>query len=167
MAKKRLRFKENLACLLAYAFGPFAILSGLFIFANEERSRLVRFHALQAVFFSIVWLVMQFTIALLLLFSPRFMRLFLSLLNLFGVAVWLLLMTRAYQGRFFLLPVLGRLAMDNVESAPGDEGRASADSGDSPPEERREGGGSPAPPPEKPAGASRGRRGASSRARRR
>lgn len=113
MPMKVIVFKENLSCLLAYILGPLAIVSGLFFFVSEEKNRLLRFHALQAVFFSVAWLVTLIILSLILLFSPRLMGIILSLVNVAGVVFWLLLMVRAYQAKFFLLPVIGKLALDN------------------------------------------------------
>ncbi len=104
--------KENLAGLLCYALG---IITGLFFFLTEKKNKFVRFHSLQAIFFSVVWLILQVAITGIFSFVPVLFKIFLSLINLVGVIFWIILMAKAYQGEYFLLPVLGKMAMDNSD----------------------------------------------------
>jgi len=107
--------KENLAGLLCYALG---IITGLFFFLTEKKNKFVRFHSLQAIFFSVVWLILQAAIGILFSFMPFLFKFILPLINLVGVIFWVILMVKAYQGEYFLLPVLGKMAMDNSEIKP-------------------------------------------------
>ena len=107
--------KENLAGLLCYALG---IITGLLFFLTEKKNKFVRFHSLQAIFFSVVWLILQVAIGVVFSFVPVLFKIFLSLINLVGVIFWVILMVKAYQGEYFLLPVLGKMAMDNSEIKP-------------------------------------------------
>ncbi|MCX5642975.1 MAG: DUF4870 domain-containing protein [Candidatus Omnitrophica bacterium] len=104
--------KENMAGLLCYALG---IITGLFFFLTEKKNKFVRFHSLQAIFFSVVWLILQVVIGLLFSFVPFLFKFILPLVNLAGVIFWVILMVKAYQGEYFLLPVLGKMALDNSE----------------------------------------------------
>jgi len=104
--------KENLAGALCYVLG---IITGLFFFLTEKKNKFVRFHSLQAIFFSVVWLVLQVVIGVLFSFIPSLLKVLLSLVNLAGVVFWIFLMVKAYRGEYFLLPVLGKMAMDNSE----------------------------------------------------
>ena len=104
--------KENLAGLLCYALG---IITGLFFFLTEKKNKFIRFHSLQAIFFSVVWLILQVAITGVFSFVPFLFKIFLSLINLVGVIFWIILMVKAYRGEYFLLPVLGKMAMDNSD----------------------------------------------------
>jgi len=104
--------KENMAGLLCYVLG---IITGLFFFLTEKKNKFVRFHSLQAIFFSVVWLILQVAIGVLFSFMPFLFKFVLPLINLAGVIFWVILMVKAYQGEYFLLPVLGKMALDNSE----------------------------------------------------
>ncbi len=104
--------KENMAGALCYVLG---IVTGLFFFLTEKKNKFVRFHSLQAIFFSVVWLILQVVISVLFSFVPFLFKLLLFLVNLVGVIFWVILMVKAYQGAYFLLPALGKMAMDNSE----------------------------------------------------
>jgi uncharacterized membrane protein len=109
------RFRDNLAAALAYvSFVPAVILLRLH---SYNRNRLVRFHALQSIFFAIA--AVLFAIVVRILFAllsliPRFGYLFAWLAVfvavLAGLMVWLVLLIKALQGERFKLPVIGRLA---------------------------------------------------------
>jgi len=107
--------KENLAGLLCYALG---IITGLFFFLTEKKNKFVRFHSLQAILFSAVWLILQAAIGVVFSFIPFLFKFLLPLINLVGVIFWVVLMVKAYQGKYFLLPVLGKMAMDNSDIKP-------------------------------------------------
>ena len=104
--------KENLVGALCYVLG---IITGLFFFLTEKKNKFVRFHGLQAIFFSVVWLILQVAIGVLFSFIPSLLKILLSLVNLAGVVFWIILMVKAYRGEYFLLPVLGKMALDNSE----------------------------------------------------
>ena len=101
-----------MAGLLCYVLG---IITGLFFFLTEKKNKFVRFHSLQAIFFSVVWLILQVAIGVLFSFMPFLFKFVLPLINLAGVIFWVILMVKAYQGEYFLLPVLGKMALDNSE----------------------------------------------------
>ena len=105
-----------MAGLLCYALG---IITGLFFFLTEKKNKFVRFHSLQAILFSAVWFILQVAITGVLWTLPLFLfKTVISLLNLVGVICWVILMVKAYRGEYFLLPVLGKMAMDNSEIKP-------------------------------------------------
>jgi uncharacterized membrane protein len=109
------RFRENLMAALAYvSFVPALILLRL---QSYKGNRLVRFHAVQSIFFAIA--AVLFAIVVRILFAllsliPRFGYLFAWLAVfvavLAGLMVWLVLLIKALQGERFKLPVIGRLA---------------------------------------------------------
>ena len=105
------------AGLLAYAFG---FLSGVVLLNVQpwSQDRAVRFHAFQSIFFSaalIVLFVAVSIVAVLLSYgSPIGLAGATMLLNFVvwagGIAVWLVLMVKAYRGERLMLPIIGRLA---------------------------------------------------------
>src|SRR5918995_6230489 len=110
---------ENIAALLAYVFGW---VSGLIFFLIEKDSKLVRFHAMQSILFNVCilallivgWIV---TFVLVLIVSQvadvmgavaGFLSLLVWLIISAGLLItFILLLVRAYQGRFFKLPFIG------------------------------------------------------------
>ena len=62
-----------------------------------------------------VWLILQVAIGVVFSFIPFLFKFLLPLVNLVGVILWVILMVKASQGEYFLLPVLGKMAMDNSE----------------------------------------------------
>ncbi len=103
VAKTSLGLDRNITSLLAYALGW---VSGLVIFLLEKEDDLVRFHAMQS--------IVTFgglTIAGI-LFGTMFMYVgfFGGLINMISIALWILLMIKAYQGEKFMLPVVGEIA---------------------------------------------------------
>ena len=112
MEETSIGLKENMAGLFCYVLG---IITGLFFFLTEKKNKFVRFHSLQAIFVSAVWLILQVAITGVFSFAPVLFKIFFSLIYLVGVIFWVVLMVKAYQGEYFLLPVLGKMAMDNSE----------------------------------------------------
>lgn len=107
---------ENLACALAYAFGP---LSGVLLLVLEPYSvnMRIRFHAMQSLFVSgtifILWFALLLVSAILLIVPLAGAILGSLLLAIFGLAVlalWVKLMVSAYQGQMWKVPYLGDLA---------------------------------------------------------
>lgn len=113
---------ENIAALLTYIFGW---VSGLIFFLIEKDSKLVRFHALQSILFNVLVLIVCFagwivTLVLVLILS-QLADIMGTLAGLVATLVWLIIgaalliafilcLLRAYQGKFFKLPVIGNLA---------------------------------------------------------
>lgn len=85
----------TLAAMLAYSLGW---LTGALFLVLEKNSRFVRFHAWQSVLTFLPIFLMFWLLPLWFLAWPLV------------VAVWLLLMYKAFQGERFKLPVLGDIA---------------------------------------------------------
>ena len=98
----------NLAAVLSYVFG---IVSGLIFFLIEKRSRLVKFHAMQAILFSGALFIASIVTRII----PVLGAVLGLLVGVAGVVVWILLMVKAYQGDFWKLPVLGDVAEKNAQ----------------------------------------------------
>lgn len=104
---------DNVAGLLCYVLG---LITGIVFLAIApyNQNRFVRFHAFQAIFFHLAWIALWVFETILAMILPWTMSVLLSLLGIViwlgGVAVWILLMVKAYQGQKFQLPVIGDLA---------------------------------------------------------
>jgi uncharacterized membrane protein len=105
MAKTSLGLETNISAFLCYLLGW---VSGLIIILIEKNDAFVRFHAMQSIITFGILSILS------ILFSSMFFFLgfALSLINLLGIALWILLMIKAYQGEKFMLPVIGEIAED-------------------------------------------------------
>ena len=109
----------NLAGLLAYTLG---VISGLIFFLIEKENKFVKFHAMQAIVFSVTLFVISFVLA----FIPVVGWALIPLVQIGGLVVWIILMVKAYKGEWFQLPVVGEIAAKQV-------GGIETDTGTSPP----------------------------------
>ncbi|HOP69909.1 MAG: DUF4870 domain-containing protein [Dethiobacteria bacterium] len=107
------------AGLLCYLLG---FVTGLIFFFLEKENRFVRFHALQSILASVAIIVILFIIdslfvalfsSLHLFFIVSLLKFVGTLLGLAALALWVVLMVKAYQGEYFKLPVVGDLAGKN------------------------------------------------------
>jgi len=122
IAKSSTGLDENVAALLSYVM---TWVSGLIFFFIEKDSRLVRFHAMQAILLGgtaivlgiglwIAWVILLIIVAqisdvLTMLLNVVFgLLLFVFYIGLF--IAWILSMVKAYQGQYFKLPVFGNFA---------------------------------------------------------
>lgn len=121
-AKSSTGLDENVAALLSYVF---TWLSGLIFFLIEKESRLVRFHAMQALLLGgsaivigivlwVVWVVLLIIVAQISDVLTMLLNLVFGLLMLafyIGLLIaWVMCMIKAYGKQFFKLPVLGNFA---------------------------------------------------------
>lgn len=107
---------ENLACALAYAFGPLSAVLLLVLEPYSVNMR-IRFHAMQSLFVSgaifVAWFALLLISAILLIIPLAGAILGSLVLAIFGLAVlalWVKLMFSAYQGKMWKVPFLGELA---------------------------------------------------------
>jgi uncharacterized membrane protein len=113
---------ENIAALLAYIFGW---VSGLIFFLMEKDSKLVRFHAMQSILLNVCILVLLFggwiVTFILVLIASQLADIMGAVAGFLALLVWLIIagalliavilcLVRAYQGKFFKLPIIGNLA---------------------------------------------------------
>ncbi len=111
---------ENIACALCYLLG---ILTGVLFLVLEpyNKNRNIRFHAFQAIFW---WLAMVVAgivfgiVATVIAFIPfigwTVSVLLWPLYGLASLALWLMLMYKAYNNQRWVLPVIGPLAEKQV-----------------------------------------------------
>ena len=106
----------NVAAGLSYLF---SIVGGLIFYFGEKQNRFVRFHAMQSILFNAFWImlfivlftVQSFLYASVILIPLGFVFTCLTiLLPLALLAVWIVLMVYAFQGKYFKLPVIGDYA---------------------------------------------------------
>ena len=122
VSKSSTGLDENVAALLSYVL---TWVTGLIFFLIEKDSRLVRFHAMQAILlggvalvvgiglwvisFILVLIVGQVSGVLSTLVS--IISFLISLVFYVGVLIaWVMCLIKAYQGQYFKLPVLGNFA---------------------------------------------------------
>ncbi len=106
LGKSTTGLQPNVAALLSYLAG---FITGIVFLVLEKDSKFVRFHAMQSIIFFGGILVLQmalvFTIVLIVL---------VPLLNILSLIVWIILMIKAYNGEMYKLPVIGKIAEQNV-----------------------------------------------------
>ncbi len=90
---------ENVAGFLCYLFG---FITGIVFLVVEKESRFVKFHAMQ----STITFLGLFVIILLFGGIPAIG----SLILIFSLILWLVLMIKALQGKRYLLPIVGKMA---------------------------------------------------------
>ena len=102
---------ENVAGALSYVLGP---ITGIAFFIMDRPRSFVRFHAVQSIGLTIVWVVVAVALTIvstILGFIPLLGWLVSVLLYLgvsvIGFGLWLWLMYQAYQGRTWEVPGLG------------------------------------------------------------
>lgn len=118
MGKTSSGIQANLAALLCYLAGW---VTGLIFFLVEKENKFVRFHAMQSIVvfgaFSAVWIVISvlvsFAIGIHAYFLLPLFGLASTLLSLFALVLWIVLMIKAYQGEKFKLPFAGDIAEKN------------------------------------------------------
>ena len=99
---------ENVAGMLAY----FTIIPAIIFLLIEpyNRNRFVRFHSFQCLFTAGALVVLHIGLSIVGYALPFLMLAVYSLLGLAELALWLLLVIKAYQHEMFKLPIVGDLA---------------------------------------------------------
>ena len=89
---------ENVAGLLCYLFG---FVTGIIFLVLEKKSSFVKFHAKQ----STITFLCLFVITLLVGWIPILG----TLILIFSLILWLVLMIKALQGKRYALPIVGKM----------------------------------------------------------
>ncbi len=99
---------ENVAGMLAY----FTIIPAIIFLLIEpyNHNRFVRFHAFQCLFTAVALIVLQIVFSIFSHIIPVLMFGVWGLLGLAELALWILLVVKAYQHEMFKLPFVGDLA---------------------------------------------------------
>jgi len=94
--------KENEAGALAYVFGW---ITGLIFFLLEKKSEKVKFHAVQAIIFSVALMVIGW------------IPIVGWLASIAGLVVGIFLIIKAYQGKKYKLPIIGDFAEEQARKS--------------------------------------------------
>jgi uncharacterized membrane protein len=106
----------NVEAGLSYLF---SIIGGLIFYFGEKQNRFVRFHAMQSILFNAFWIVLFivfFTVqsilyATIILTPLAIVLSCLTILLPFAIlALWIILMVYAFQGKYIKLPIIGDYA---------------------------------------------------------
>ncbi len=100
MSKTSLGLDRNVSALLSYLLGW---VSGLIVILIEKEDAFVRFHAMQSIVTFGAITILSITLGTMFVFVG-----FIGpLIQVASIALWVLLMVKAYQGEKFMLPVVG------------------------------------------------------------
>ncbi|WP_217587114.1 DUF4870 domain-containing protein [Lentibacillus saliphilus] len=104
--------EENVAGLLCYLAG---IITGIIFLVIEKENRFVRFHAMQ----SSITFGALFVLSIVLSFIPIIGWLIGLLITPLGFILWIVLMIKAYQGKWFKLPIVGNMSEKQLDKMEG------------------------------------------------
>ncbi len=107
-AKTGTGLSKNTAGALAYVLGP---ITGV-IFLILEKDSSVRFHAMQSIVVSVVFIALQWILGLTIV-----LLILVPLVGIVGFILWLLLIYKAWQGQEWEVPVLGKIARNLANKA--------------------------------------------------
>jgi uncharacterized membrane protein len=121
---------DNMAGALCYLVG---FITGVLFLILEPYSKrpFVRFHAFQAIFFSVGWIFLSIALRIVFLIVGAAMHMWLLFLPLrmiiwlAGFILWLFCMYKAYNGEWFQLPIVGPLATKQAQVSPWSPGTPS------------------------------------------
>lgn len=101
---------DNVAGMLAYV----TIIPAIIFLVMEpyNKSRFIRFHAFQCLFFAVAWTVLWIALNIVahIPFLGWLTILLWPLVGLAGLIIWVILLLKANQGQMFKLPVIGDMA---------------------------------------------------------
>ncbi|MGM8213781.1 DUF4870 domain-containing protein [Virgibacillus sp. W0430] len=100
---------KNVAGMLCYLVG---FITGIIFLVIEKEDRFVRYHALQ----SIITFGIIFIASIVLTAIPIIGWLIGILISPLSVIIWIILMIKAYQGKWFKLPIAGKMAEKQLNS---------------------------------------------------
>ena len=107
LGKSSTGLQPNLAALFAYVLG---LITGIIFFVIEKENKFVKFHAMQAICFSVAMII----VGCILMFIPILGWIALMLLQFVVLAFWIICMIKAYQGQWYKLPIVGEIAAKQV-----------------------------------------------------
>jgi uncharacterized membrane protein len=117
LGKTTIGMEANLAGALAYLLG---LITGIIFFAIEKENKFVRFHAMQSILFCVAWIILGVALSVLMMIPVLgwiISILGYLIIGLGGFILWLFIMYKAYQGEQYLLPVVGEIALRQVQKA--------------------------------------------------
>jgi uncharacterized membrane protein len=80
--------------------------------APYNRSRFIRFHSFQSIFFAVAWTVLWIALSIVGMIPVLGWATIIiwPLLGLGGLIIWIILLLKANQGQMFKLPIIGDMA---------------------------------------------------------
>jgi uncharacterized membrane protein len=109
--KTSMGMEQNVAGLLCYLVGW---VSGLVFFLMEKENRFVRFHAMQSIVVSGALTILGLVLSPLLVFAPLLAVLIWPVFYVLVVVLWIVLMVKAYQNKWFKVPWAGNFAEKHI-----------------------------------------------------
>ncbi|MBN1856597.1 MAG: DUF4870 domain-containing protein [Dehalococcoidia bacterium] len=109
--KTGMGLEPNVAGLLCYLVGW---VTGLVFFLMEKDNKFVRFHAMQSIVVSGALMVIGLVLSPIMLVAPLLSVLIWPLFYLLCVALWIVLMVKAYQNKMFKVPWAGNFAEKHI-----------------------------------------------------
>ncbi|MBB6452347.1 putative membrane protein [Salirhabdus euzebyi] len=100
----------NVAGLLCYLVG---LITGIVFYIIEKESSFIRFHALQSIFVFGGLFVLSIVLGMIPILGWFVYILIYPLI----IALWILLMVKAYQGKRFKLPLIGNMVEKQLHSS--------------------------------------------------
>ena len=100
--------EENIAGLLCYLVWP---ITGIIFFILEKDNQFIRFHALQSIITIVALFILRFALGAI----PAIGWLMEMMIGLLTLALWIVLMVKAYQKEKFKLPVIGDIAEQQIK----------------------------------------------------
>ncbi len=109
---------DNVAGMLAYVTIIPAII--FLVAAPYNRSRFIRFHSFQSIFFAVAWTVLWIALSIVGMIPVLGWATLIiwPLLGLGGLIIWIILLLKANQGQMFKLPVIGDMAEKQANTIP-------------------------------------------------
>jgi uncharacterized membrane protein len=104
---------DNVAGALCYVLG---LITGIvfLVIPPYNQNKFIRFHAFQAIFFHLAFVAIYIAEMIVAMMLPWSLNVIISLIGMViglgGLAIWIWLIVKAYQGEKFKLPVIGDLA---------------------------------------------------------
>jgi uncharacterized membrane protein len=101
---------DNVAGMLAYVTIIPAIV--FLVLEPYNKRRFIRFHSFQNIFFVIAWIVLGVALSIVAAVPVLgwLTLLIWPLVGLGGLAIWVIMLIKAYQGKMFKLPIIGDIA---------------------------------------------------------
>ncbi|MFB5662439.1 DUF4870 domain-containing protein [Alteribacillus sp. HJP-4] len=100
--------EENAAGLCCYLLG---LITGIVFLVLEKENRFVRFHAMQSIIISGAFIILNIALTAI----PFLGWIFGILLAPVGLVIWILLMMKAYQGKWYKFPIAGAMAEKQID----------------------------------------------------
>lgn len=110
IGKSSTGMEENIAALIAVLVAP---VTSVIFFLLEKDSKFVKFHAMQSGIIGAIYLALWILKAVPVIGFITGILVFLLSLPVF--VLWVILLIKAFNGEWLILPIVGNIAMEQVE----------------------------------------------------